>query len=231
MLSFGPAAWDADAIVTKDWLRWHQDYDSPNSSLARRLHVVQRDLRRALVEAPYDERGARRLISICAGDGRDVLPVLAEHDGGRTVTALLIERDPTLSQRARTVAIGLGLPGIEVRTADAGATDTYSDSQPAHLLLACGVFGNITFNDVRRTIAMLRTLVVADGIVIWTRGRTDDGHDPSHDVRACFAEHGFSEMSFTSPADARFRVGMQRLTAHPAAVRSMPPATQMFRFI
>ncbi|MFB9848794.1 SAM-dependent methyltransferase, partial [Micromonospora andamanensis] len=92
--------------MTKDWLRWHQDYDSPNSSLARRLRVVQHDLRRALTESPHDEHGARRLISICAGDGRDVLPVLAEHDGGRTVEALLIERDPALSQRARTAAIG-----------------------------------------------------------------------------------------------------------------------------
>ncbi|MFF0721659.1 class I SAM-dependent methyltransferase [Verrucosispora sp. NA02020] len=217
--------------MTKDWLRWHQDYDTPNSSLARRLHIVQRDLRRALAEAPRDERGTRRLISICAGDGRDVLPVLAEHDGGRTVEALLIERDPTLSQRARAAAIGLGLPGIEVRTADAGATDTYVDVQPAHLLLSCGVFGNITFYDVRRTIAMLHTLVVADGIVIWTRGRADDGQDPSHDVRTCFAEHGFSEMSFTSPANARFRVGMHRLTARPAAVPPMPPATQMFSFV
>ncbi|NGM14252.1 class I SAM-dependent methyltransferase [Verrucosispora sioxanthis] len=217
--------------MTKDWLQWHQAYDSPNSSLARRLHVVQHDLRRALTEAPHDEHGPRRLISICAGDGRDVLPVLAEHDGGRTIEALLIERDPTLSQRARTAAIGLGLPRIDVRTADAGATDTYLHIQPAHLLLACGVFGNITVNDVRRTIAMLHTLVLADGIVIWTRGRTDDGHDPSHDVRACFAEHGFSEMSFTSPADAKFRVGMHRLTTRPATVPPMPPGTRMFSFI
>ncbi|MFB9848800.1 hypothetical protein ACFFMR_00155, partial [Micromonospora andamanensis] len=107
------------------------------------------------------------------------LNAVAEHHGGRTVEALLIERDPALSQRARTAAIGLGLPRIDVRAADAGATDTYVNIQPAHLLLACGVFGNITVNDVRRTIAMLHTLVLAEGIVIWTRGRTYDGHDPS----------------------------------------------------
>ncbi|MFC4109257.1 class I SAM-dependent methyltransferase [Micromonospora zhanjiangensis] len=217
--------------MTKDWLRWHQDYESPHSSLARRLHVVQHELRWALTEGPHDAHDVRRLISMCAGDGRDVLPVLAEHDGGRSVQALLIEVDPTLSQRARMAAATLGLPGVEVRTADAGATDTYSGVHPAHVVLACGVFGNITFDDVRRTIAMLRALLLADGIVIWTRGRTDDGRDPSHDVRTCFAEHGFSEMSFTSPADAKFRVGMHRLTAQPVPVPPVPPGTRMFSFI
>jgi hypothetical protein len=220
-----------NGAVTKDWRQWHRGYDASNSSLARRLRVVQRDLHRALAEAPCGEDGLRRLISMCAGDGRDVLPVLAHHDSGRAVEALLIELDPTLSQHARMTAADLGLPRVEVQTADAGATDTYLGLPPAHLVLACGVFGNITFNDVRRTIATLPALLVADGIVIWTRGRTDDGHDPSLDVRNCLSEHGFSEMSFTSPADARFRVGMHRLAARPADVSSLPPATRMFSFI
>lgn len=217
--------------MTKDWRQWHRAYDDPNSSLARRLQVVQRDLRRALTQAPRGEDGVRRMISICAGDGRDVLPVLAQHDSGRAVEALLIELDPTLSQHARMTATNFGLPRVEVRTADAGATDTYLGIAPAHVVLACGVFGNITFNDVRRTIAALHALLVADGIVIWTRGRADDGRDPSLEVRTRFSEHGFSEMSFTSPADARFRVGMHRLAARPADVSPLRPATRIFSFI
>jgi hypothetical protein len=217
--------------VTKDWIRWHEGYESPDPSLRRRLHVVQRDLRRALVEAPCGEDGVQRLISICAGDGRDVLPVLAEHGSGNAAEALLIELDPTLSRRARAAATRLGLSGVEVRTADAGATGTYVGLPPAHVALACGVFGNITFNDVRRTVAALRALLVVDGIVIWTRGRGDEGHDPSQDVRACFAEYGFAEMSFTSPSDARFRVGMHRLAIRPADVSPLAPGTQIFSFI
>src|SRR5699024_7121312 len=95
----------------KDWQRWHRDYETPGSSLARRLVVVRRDLDRALHEAPRDPDGSRRLISLCAGDGRDVLPVLAAHPAGRDVRALLIELDPDLSAAARATAAGLGLTG------------------------------------------------------------------------------------------------------------------------
>jgi hypothetical protein len=217
--------------VTKDWLRWHQDYDSPNSSLARRLKVVQRDLGRALAEAPAARDGTRRLISICAGDGRDVLPVLVEYDIGHNVRASLVELDPALSQRARAAAAAMGLHLVEVITADAGASDTYLDAEPANVVMACGVFGNITVDDVQRTIATLPALLVPGGIVIWTRGRDDDGHDPSLQVRTYFTDHGFTELSFTSPADARFRVGMHQLTAHPADAPSLKPGTRLFTFI
>jgi hypothetical protein len=208
--------------VDRDWVRWHGGYDAPGSSLSQRLAVVRQDLRRALDEAP-----GKRLISLCAGDGRDVLPVLA--DGHRDVRALLVELDPVLSARARDTAAELGLSGVEVRTADAGDTGSYRDAAPADVLLACGIFGNITTTDVRRTIATLPSLLTPGAIVIWTRGRGDGADDPSLAVRECFTEHGFAELSFTSPADARFRVGMCRLT--PAADPGPLPAVRTFTFV
>jgi hypothetical protein len=75
--------------MTKDWLRWHGDYEVAGSSLVRRLEVVQAYVERALTEAPAESDGSRRLISMCAGDGRDVLPVLARHGEGRSVRAVL----------------------------------------------------------------------------------------------------------------------------------------------
>jgi hypothetical protein len=214
--------------MTHDWLRWHEDYDVAGSSLARRLLVVREHLERALNEAPADPDGHRRLISMCAGDGRDVLPVLARHDQGRTVRALLAELDPELSHRARTAAADLDLPGVDVRTANAGRSDTYADAAPAHVLLACGVFGNITAEDVRRTIAALPSLLVPGGIVIWTRGHGGDGPDPSVEVAACFTANGFRELAFTRPADARFRVGMHRLDTVPPPNR---PPDRLFTFV
>ncbi|GAB3825260.1 class I SAM-dependent methyltransferase [Dactylosporangium cerinum] len=204
--------------MNRDWVRWHQEYDTPGSALDRRLEVVRRDLRRALGTSPAEPDGTRRVLSICAGEGRDVLPVIAEHD--RRVRALLVELDPTLARRARETADDLGLSGVEIRTADAGQADTYLDVWPAHVLLACGVFGNVSADDVRRTIAALPTLLVAGGIVIWTRARGDGGSEPAQEIRALFAEHGFTELSFTAPEDARFRVGMHRLagTARPGAL-------------
>ncbi|MEU8299035.1 class I SAM-dependent methyltransferase [Micromonospora sp. NPDC048909] len=217
--------------MTTDWIRWHHDYDAPSSSLARRLAVVQRDLRNALADAPCGEHGVRRLVSICAGDGRDVLPVLAEPGRGRDVRALLIELDPTLSRRARESAVDLGLSEVEVRTADAGAADTYQQVERAQVVLACGVFGNVTVDDVRRTVAALPALLAPGGIVIWTRGRPDDGPDPSLEVRACLADHGFAELAFTSPTDARFRVGMHQLVEHPAHPPTLRPGTRLFTFV
>jgi hypothetical protein len=138
--------------VSKDWVAWHRDYEDPSSSLARRLQVVRSELRTALgLARPAD--GELRLISICAGDGRDALPVLAE--GGRDVRALLVELDPVLCERARSTAAQLGLTGVEVQTRDAGVIDSYPEFTPAHVVLACGVFGNITVRDARHTIAAL----------------------------------------------------------------------------
>lgn len=214
--------------MAKDWLEWHHHYDTPNSSIALRLADVQRDLRRALAEAPRGEDGIIYLISMCAGEGRDVLPVLAEeNEGGRRVKAILVEFDEIMSQRARTAVADLGLSGVEVKTADAGTTETYRDLPLAQILLVCSVFGNITVADMRRTVATLPALLAIDGIVLWTRA----GHDPSLEVRRVFLDHGFTEMSFTSTADDMFRVGMHRLADRPADLRPPQLGTRMFSFV
>jgi hypothetical protein len=217
--------------MTRDWLRWHDEYDSHGSSLSRRLQVVQRNLHQALTEASCDADGARRLISMCAGAGRDVLPVLAGNPDGAAVRALLVELDPTLSDRARATAASLGLPAVSVRTADAGILESYRDFVPAHVLLACGVFGNVTTEDAQRTITAMPGLLTDGGIVIWTRGQFADGPDPSLRLRTCFSDAGFTEVSFTRPADAHFRVGVHRLSRRPVPALALEPGTRLFTFV
>jgi hypothetical protein len=203
--------------VTTDWLRWHDAYGAPSSSLSRRLEVVRREFRHALASA--DVRSA---ISMCAGDGRDVLPELA----GSSVPALLVELDPTLAGRARSAAADLGLTSVTVRTEDAGSLESYRDTPPADVLLACGVFGNISVEDARRTVTALPVLLADDAVVIWTRGRGDDGPDAALGIRALFSGNGFTEVRYTSPADARFRVGVHRLTRRTGA----RPIRRLFSF-
>jgi hypothetical protein len=159
--------------------------------------------------------------------------MLAEHEKAVAFERFWSSWTPTLAQRARTTAanLGMGLSGMDVKTADAGAAGTYLHVEPGHLVMACGVFGNITFEDGRRTIATLPALLVAGGIVIWTRGRTDGSRDPRLDVRARFADHGCTELSFSSPGDARFRVGMHQLTAYPAGGDPLQPGSRIFTFI
>jgi hypothetical protein len=215
--------------MARDWLEWHQKYDQPGSSLPRRLAVVQECLGRALSDIAGCGSGEVRLISMCAGEGLDVLPILAAHDQGDRVRALLVEIDPRLAGRAREAAGERGLSRVEVRTADAGITDAYLDFAPAHLVLACGVFGNITNADVRGTIAALPSLLAPGGVVIWTRGRPDDGTEPSQRVRTWFAADGFTELAFAAPDDATFRVGMHQLAAAPAS--APVPSSRLFSFV
>lgn len=220
-----------NGLVTKDWRQWHRHYDTPDSSLSYRLEAVRRYLRQALASAPGDADGVVRLTSICAGEGRDVLPVLAGQDSGRPVKAILIEFDPVLAQRAATTTAGLGLSGVEIKIADAGKAETYLTVPQAHVLLACGIFGNISAADMRRTVATLPELLAAGGIVIWTRGTRNSGRDPSLDIRACLSEHGFTELSFTTTRDGVFRIGMHRLATEPAARRPPQAGTRMFTFV
>jgi len=215
------------------WLDWHREYDDPSSSLSRRRLVVQGFLRQILAElAPSDDpirlapRDPIRLLSMCAGDGADVLEVLASLPPGRRVQALLVELDPELADRARAQVSRLELADVLVRTADAGHSASYAELAPAHVVLACGVFGNISAAHVRRTIDALPGLLVPGGQVIWTRGRGADELDASEAVRELFAERGFTELGFSAPEDAKFRVGWHRLD-RPSAT-GLP--VRLFRF-
>lgn len=59
-----------------DWVGWHEQYGRPESALARRLAAIQGQLRTALDESPA---GPLRVLSLCAGQGDDLLGVLAGH--------------------------------------------------------------------------------------------------------------------------------------------------------
>jgi len=70
-----------------DWHDWHDVYDRPDSPLARRLMAVQTQVTVALDSAPP---GPLRAISLCAGQGRDLLEVLAGHPRRDDVQARLV---------------------------------------------------------------------------------------------------------------------------------------------
>lgn len=56
-----------------DWRAWHEDYEDPDSVLGRRLVLVQAQVRAALDRVPP---GPVRAISVCAGQGHDLIGVL-----------------------------------------------------------------------------------------------------------------------------------------------------------
>ena len=75
----------------RDYLGWHDDYDRPGSRLHLRLLVVEDLVARALDELPP---GRVRLLSMCAGQGRDVLTVASRHRRGADLEGRLVELHP-----------------------------------------------------------------------------------------------------------------------------------------
>jgi hypothetical protein len=200
-----------------DWHDWHRPYEDPDSPLSRRLRLVQDHIARWL-----DQRTEPSLtvVSACAGQGHDLLGVLAARPDANRVRATLIEYDPRNVAAARAAAP----PQVEVRRADAGDRSAYRDTGRADLLLLAGVFGNVSEDDVRATIAALPELCAPDATVIWTRTRRPPDLTPA--VRAWFAAAGFAEEAFHAPADVLFSVGVHRFTGTPRPLG----AGRMFAF-
>ncbi|WP_194916025.1 class I SAM-dependent methyltransferase family protein [Catenulispora rubra] len=174
----------------RDWKTWFAEYDNPDSSMAQRLVVVQRGIRRALDEAPA---GSIKILSLCAGEGRDLVPVLAEHPRRADVRARLIEFDPAIAQIARDAVTAADLDGVvEVGTGDAADPALFGDYAPADLLLLCGIFGNITEADIQNTVTRAANLTARGGTAIWTRHRWDPAVIPR--IQGWFTAAGFSDL-------------------------------------
>ncbi|MEU4444554.1 class I SAM-dependent methyltransferase [Actinosynnema sp. NPDC050801] len=205
-----------------DWHEWHGDYDRPDSGLARRLRAVQAQVRAALDDSPP---GPLRVLSLCAGQGRDLLEVLADHPRRGDVRALLVELDPRNAAVAEAAARAAGLTGVEVLTADASLTDHYRDLAPADLVLVCGVFGNITDEDVERTVEHCAQLCATGGTVVWTRHRGAPDLVPT--ICDWFEDRGFERRWLSDPAED-YGAGAHRFRGEP---RPLTTGARMFTFV
>ena len=190
-----------------DWQAWHEDYEH-DSPLRRRLDIVQRVIGDFLREATASPI---RVITMCAGEGRDILGAIANQKR-RDVRGLLVELDPVLADRARKTAHALGLNDIRVEAGDAGRSGAYASAAPADLVMACGVFGNISDEDVRSTIAALPELAAPNATLVWTRHRNPPDLTPS--IRQWLADEGFEEVSFEAVPDSAGSVGVARFSGH-----------------
>lgn len=206
-----------------DWNSWHAPYDDPGSSLARRLRIIQQHLRMWLDDSsPRDVR----MLSLCAGDARDLIDVLKKRDDAARVSGVLVELDSRNCARATAALAEADIHSVVVREGDAADPSLVADSVPADLVLLAGVFGNISDDDVHRTIEALPMMCKPDAVVIWTRHRNTPDLTPT--VRHWFVEAGFEEKAFTAPGDAVFSVGLHR---YQGQTQPWDPPGALFTFI
>ena len=197
-----------------DWAAWHEAYDDPSSPLSARLRSVQAHLSDAISQAPA---GPIRLVSLCAGQGRDVIGVLPSHPRREDVRAVLVEADPRNAGVARSAAAALDLAQVEVREADASLVAGFADALPAGVLLLCGIFGNVSDSDIRRTVQAAPALCHRGATAIWTRNRRPPDLTPQ--IREWFTAAGFDEIAFDAvETTALTSVGVARLGRDPDRV-------------
>ncbi len=215
-----------------DWQSWHRDYDDPDSPVSHRLVEVRARLASVLAGLT----GPVRLLSLCSGDARDTVPVVAA--SATPVDVTLVELDPTLAEQAREAAGGAGV-SVDVRVADAGDPTSYADVLPVDVLLLVGVLGNVSDADARTTVAAAASMVAPGGVVIWSRSdrfRTPATHgvaDPAEWVRSLFEEAGFETLDYVRPDEEHWRLGVSRAPSHgsaSAAVETGLPA-RLFTFV
>ena len=169
------------------------------------------------------------MVSVCAGQGRDVIDVVATHPRGPEVSALLVELDPALVAfaRSRAAAAGAGVAEqIRVVEGDASQCHWYVHDVPADIVLVCGVFGNISEADITRTIQAMPGFCAPGGHVVWTRHRLPPDRTPA--IRADFAAAGFTELAFEAPEDSVMTVGHHRLDGPTAP---FDPDQILFEFV
>lgn len=206
-----------------DWDQWHRPYDDPDSSLSRRLRVIQELVDEWLTRtAPMQ----LNIVSVCAGDGRDLLQVLLSRDDADRVRATLLELDPRNVARARRWTAEGMLTNIEVRQGDAGDSGAYIGLVPADLVLLAGVFGNISARDVKATINALPAMCRPGALVVWTRHRGEP--DLTGQIREWLNDVDFTEESFTAPDDVLFTVGSHRYTGE---TRPWTAPARLFTFV
>ncbi|NOS71808.1 MAG: AMP-binding protein [Verrucomicrobia bacterium] len=209
-----------------DWSDWYKHYDEL-PSLQVRLRIV-----RELIAATLDEcpAGPIRIVSLCAGDGRDVVGALANHSRRRDVTATLIDNHSESIQRGQAAAKQAGLERqIRFVEADATLAANYAGAVPADLVLLSGFLGHLRHEDVARLISSLPMFCNTNGCVIWNRHLVlNKGREQVAVIRELFQSNKFEELAFQTPDPDGFAVARVRFTGR---TESLDAARVLFEFV
>ena len=113
-------------------------------------------------------------------------------------------------------------PGVEVVCGDASTTSAYAGAVPADLVLVCGIFGNISDDDIHRTVEIAAERCARRARPsIWTRHRRPP--DLTVDVRAAgSATPAFEEIGFAGSRRRSSSASARTGSTGPPAARTIP---------
>lgn len=198
-----------------NWIAWHLDY-ACNDERAARLEIVRKFIDHGVgATAP----GGVVLVSVCAGDSRDVLGVLPNHRRRDDVHAWLLEREETLTREAARRVVELDLDKTVCACAvDATCFAAYAGIPPANVCVLSGVFGNLLPEESFRLIRNLKHVCAPGASVIWTRNLVGhDGARHAEQLRACFEENRFAEEVYLKTPREGYGVGLTRFEGETVA--------------
>jgi hypothetical protein len=194
--------------LSMDWVKWHENYKA-SPSLKARLLVVREHLSRCFDSLPP---GVIQVLSICAGDARDLIGLLATHPRKMDVRAHLVENNVELVENGQKVIIEAAFEEqLQFVIADATISSTYLGLAPVDVVLMSGVFGNLRSEEVARLIGSLGLLCKCGGYVVWTRHRRlHNGLNQIALIRQLFSESDFEEVLIENTSDNKFAIGSHR---------------------
>jgi hypothetical protein len=172
------------------------------------------------------------LVSVCAGDGRDVIQVLSGELSELPVRALLVESEPELARRGEAQAVSAGVSDrVLFRCRDATRMESYQGYVPADVLVMAGVLGNVpsrAYPDLARTAA---TLLRRGGFLLWTQRRFSGAIDAEYrEFRAALAANQFLSMfadeTLAGPGGVSYLVATEQLATTPPE----PAKDPLFQF-
>ena len=206
-----------------EWGGWpEQAYQ--RDAYQQRLSAVQEHLAECLDTAPP---GPVHIISICAGDGRDVIGVLESHPRRDDVSAWLVESNEQSVDFGIRRAQSAGLERT-VNFVNEDATDyvTYRNMAPADIVLVCGVWGHVPTPERKPLVRAIASLCKPNGVVIWTRG-VSKGLAQLREIQSHFVGPSWEEVRLHLTPDKWWGVASHRYYGPPV---ERPESGRIFNF-
>jgi SAM-dependent methyltransferase len=194
------------------------------SSYRLRLGEVQAHLSRCLDEAAP---GPVYIVSLCAGDGRDVTGTLEAHPRRSDVEAWLVERDWKSVEAGIQSAAGKELRDhVHFILGDATNYATYANLSVCDIVVFCGVLGHVMPCEKAETVKRVAQFCKPGGAIVWTRG-LKRGKSRVSDVERLFDQALCEKVRSSVTADGKWGIVTHRYMG-PAVER--PKCGRIFNF-